>query len=201
MSTSRTEEIIKKGFLKSLLEGTLEIKDLSGININLDLARQAYLQGIQETTQDLIEVVKEEMATSVKQDEIKDQFGKEYVLSASDAIQLEDNAEEATQSTTYTKYKQFTLLSTGTIRVTGRIKATSPAACYVEIRVNDISIGAQWTTTSESYVDKSSDIGVGEGDLVQLWMKTTQGGSTAWLNQAKIRCDQDLGIPSVGVVS
>ena len=57
MSTSRLEEIIKKGYIKSLLDGTLEIKDLAGININLDMARQSYLQGIFEATKALIEAL------------------------------------------------------------------------------------------------------------------------------------------------
>lgn len=210
MSTSRKEEIIRKGFLNSLLAGTIEIKDLAGINIDLDIARQAYLQGVQETTQALIELVKENMATAAKQDlqatatkqdEIKNQFGKEYVLTASDVEQLADDSEEGTQSTDYTKFKQFTMLSSGTIRVTGEIKATSPASCNAEIRINDIEIGVYWSTTETSYQPQSSDIGVGEGDLVQYWLRTSQGGSTAWLRFARVKCDQDLGVPAVGVVS
>jgi len=68
MSTARKEAIIKKGFIKSLLDGTLELKDLAGINVNLDMARQAYLQGVLETTQELIELVEASMATADKQD-------------------------------------------------------------------------------------------------------------------------------------
>jgi len=67
LSTSRQEEIIRKGFIKSLIEGTLELKDLAGINIDLDIARQAYIQGVQETTQALIELVKTNMATAAGQ--------------------------------------------------------------------------------------------------------------------------------------
>lgn len=71
MSTSRKEEIIKKGFLKSLLDGTLELKDLAGINPDLQIARQAFIQGVQEATQAIMKSVESNMATSAKQDEMK----------------------------------------------------------------------------------------------------------------------------------
>ena len=138
MSTARKEEIIKKGFIKSLLEGTLELKDLAGINIDLDMARQAYIQGLQETTQNLIELVKSGMATAAKQDTIIDGIGKMYLLTASDAIQLEDNTSHSSGSQTWAKAMQFTILSSGTVRVKAQIKATSPADCWAQVRVNDV---------------------------------------------------------------
>ena len=179
MSTARKEAIIKKGFIKSLLEGTLELKDLAGINIDLDMARQAYIQGVQESN----------LAVQ----------GKIYVLTASDTIQLEDLASESNWGTTYVKKKQFTILTSGVIRVTGEIKAQATFTCYCQIRINDIAVD-EWSTTETDWTPKTSDIAIGSGDLLQLWIRSS-GDSASNLQNARIRCTSELGAPIVGVVS
>lgn len=217
MSTARKEKIIKEGWIKSLLEGKLEIKDLAGINIDLDMARQAYLQGVQETTQTLIELVKENMATAAKQDlqataykqdlqatAIKqDTFianqGKIYVLTPSDEIQLEDLGEESSWGSDYVKKKQFTILTSGVVRVTGEIKAMSPYTSYTQIRINDIPVDT-WSTQDTDWTPKTSDIAIGSGDLLQLWIKSS-GDAASYLRYARIRCNSALGAPIIGMVS
>jgi len=179
MSTARQEEIIKKGFIKSLLEGTLELKDLAGINIDLDIARQAYIQGVQESN----------LAVQ----------GKIYVLTASDTIQLEDLGAEANWGTDYVKKKQFTIMTSGAVRVTGEIFASEPFTAYCEIRINDIAVDS-WSTGSEEWTPKTSDIAIGVGDLLQMWIACS-GDSDSNLRNARIRCTSDLGAPIVGVVS
>lgn len=180
MSTARKEAIIKRGFIKSLLEGTLELKDLAGINIDLDIARQAYLQGVQE-------------AFLANQ-------GKIYILSPSDKIQIEDLGAESNWGTTYVKKKQFTILTSGIVRVTAQIKAQEGFTCYAQLRINDIEV-EEWTTTEHAdYVPKTADIAIGSGDLQQLWIKSS-GDSASNLKDARIRCDLKLTAPGVGLVS
>lgn len=177
MSTSRKEEIIKKGFIKSLLDGTIEIKDLAGINIDLDIARQAYLQGVQETTQALIELVKENMAIEAKQDtmitmlsSLNDKTGT-AVVPTNDLIHSYDT-ETAITEEAYTKSYETKIFIAGTYRVKFDMLSNADGHdIFGRIYLNGASHGTERITSSEEYTTYSEDLVFDVDDLLQLYTK------------------------------
>jgi len=126
--------------------------------------------------------------------------GKVYVLTASDTERLADDAEESTWGSTEVKKKQFTIMTSGIVRFTFDLKVGDAAyTAYGIIKINGIQV---WSTTTQSttYVPKSRDVAIGEGDLLQLWIKCSGEESVSCRN-AKVKCDQALGAPAIGQVS
>lgn len=188
MSTSRKEEIIRKGFLKSLVDGTLELKDLAGINIDLELARYAYLQGVQETTQELIELMQADMATAAGQalqataakqdlaktvlDSIDVKVGKLFVIIPSDDLLISnDDTEEWSVggSGSTMKMKEYFIQVSGLFRVKFDCMRSGGVWAKAQIYKNGVEYGTEWDMT-EAWVTRSQDLPFIAGDLCQLYI-------------------------------
>ncbi len=157
------------------------------------------------------ETTLELMATADKQDTMqtaidlistKDNQGKGFFLSASDNEQIADNTERATAGTGEVKQYQFTMLSTGIVRITFRLKEfVVGRSAWALVKVNGVQIGATHTENGQVYQDKTQDLAVGEGDLLQLWTRDSAADGQAWTRDVKVKCDQALDTPAVGEVS
>ena len=94
--------------------------------------------------------------------------------------------ERSTNAGTYTKIKQFTPVTRGGIvTVSYQMKTDNVGnTAYAKVYVNGVAAGAENTTNSDSYVDKSdASITVVRGDVVQIYAK----GNYAYVKNAYIK--------------
>ena len=130
--------------------------------------------------------------------EVKDRQGKTYVLVASDTTQLSDDEQKSVWGTTYEKVKQFTILCSGVVRMYCELKAISPYSTWCEVRINGTKVDG-FSETETEYQPHYADVGIGVGDLLQLWIRCS-GDNASWLQNARVKCDQILGVPNIGLV-
>lgn len=91
--------------------------------------------------------------------------------------------EKTTNSTTYTKAKEITLVGAGTLYFTWYYKVNSQTG-YVRIYRNDVAVGTEKTTSSTDYVSETDTIsGWSDGDKIQVYYKSNSGG----VNQVYIK--------------
>ena len=96
---------------------------------------------------------------------------------------------------TYTKKKEISIGTGGTITVSFRLRASAYTA-YGQIYVDGVAVGTVRTTTSTTYLTYTENITVAAGDLVQLYIKSGNGSYSAFTDQFKIF----VGAPSTSIV-
>ena len=103
-----------------------------------------------------------------------DDIGKGALISASDTGPLLSSDAEVTESvTSYVKKKEFLVTVPGTYRIKFDLAVSNALATgNGRIYKNGAALGTERSTSSESYVTYSEDLGVGVNDLIQLYLKT-----------------------------
>jgi hypothetical protein len=122
---------------------------------------------------------------------------------ASANVRNSHDAEASTTSTSYVKLKTITLTNglLGQARFLFDIKTgSSPTTVYGRIYRNGVALGTEQSDTTGSYVTKSEDITQtwGPGDTAELWVRTTDAGVTAYVQNFRIAYDD---APTVAVAS
>ena len=94
-------------------------------------------------------------------------------MSGSSAIVLRTNA-VTTISGTYNKKREHKILASGKINVSFNLKhSTGTGTAYGRIYINGIAVGTAQSTNSTTYVVFIEEFDVANGDLIQLYMRTT----------------------------
>lgn len=91
--------------------------------------------------------------------------GDHYIYVHPSSIDLSNN-------TAYTKMLEFQFKTSGTVRVRFNLRASTGRRAYARMRINDIEVGIERTTTSTTPVLYIEDIPISAGDKLQLYLKT-----------------------------
>lgn len=106
-------------------------------------------------------------------------------ITASDVLLQSNTTERATNNLTYVKLKEIRIPahistnSTYRIKFDLKINLDLGDTAYGKIYLNGVAHGTEQTETSTSYVTYSEDLVIGGGDLIQLWVKSTDIVNTA----------------------
>ncbi len=108
---------------------------------------------------------------------------------AGNLIVVSDDAEESTNSTTYTKIKEFGIARGGTLRIKFALQSADGGGgttAYGRIYRSGVAVGTERTRTN-TYGTFSQDIaGWSAGELVQLYAKTGDGGHNANVKEFRL---------------
>lgn len=101
-----------------------------------------------------------------------------------------DTTEKSTKSSQYTKMYEISVMVSGTVRVSFKMRSTgaSGAVSYGQIYINGSPAGIVRSTSAWSYVEFIEDIGVGAGDRLQLWIRGN-GLEYAYVRDFKVSFD------------
>ena len=96
---------------------------------------------------------------------------------AGNYLLIENAPSRIITGTTYVKYKEIRVGVSGTFRIKFNIGRNGGAGTvYGKIYKNGVALGNEWTTTSDTNVDFSEDLGgFVPGDLVQVYCKAPGG--------------------------
>jgi len=105
-----------------------------------------------------------------------------------DVLEVEANAEQSTNGTTYLKVKEIKLARGGTYRVKFDLKLNvAEGLAYGRIYKNAAAVGAEQTEAGAVYITKSEDIaGWVTGDLLQLYIKHSTGARYTFIQNLKV---------------
>jgi len=98
-------------------------------------------------------------------------------IEASDVLQSSADTERSETGTSYTLNKSVLIKSGGTIRVKFDLKHSPAGRTAGRIYVNDVAIGTERQTESETYITYSEDITVAPFDYIQVYVKAVDTGS------------------------
>jgi len=91
---------------------------------------------------------------------------------ASDLERAFADTERSTSSTSYVKLKEFRVYASGTIRVKWQQKVSDATKnCFTRVFRNGVAVSGEFKHNYVSYQSHSYDIGVMEGDYIQLYCK------------------------------
>ena len=114
---------------------------------------------------------------------------------ASDDVVFENNTNESTTNMTYTKLKEITAYISAKIRVYwGMLSVTGPIV-YSKVYLNGVVVGTERNTTSTSYVYFTEDIEIKNGDLIQIYGKSSDGISGCMIAEQKIKFAEFVSTP------
>ena len=118
-------------------------------------------------------------------------------IAASDNLKASADTERTNQTTTWTKYKQMTILFGGTIRVKFGLRGWSGNyAAYGRIYKNGAAVGTSQGTSSINVVTYSEDISVSAGDLIQLYSAAEITNEGARVSNFRVYYDINNSIPT-----
>ncbi len=109
------------------------------------------------------------------------------IILPSDEVKAEANTERTTTSTNYVKLKEFKVFATGTIRLKWEFRTSSGSySAQTRVYKNGVGTAAEFETYSTTYVAKTCEIDVNEGDIVQLYGRINGSGYTCYIRNAKL---------------
>lgn len=120
-------------------------------------------------------------------------------ITVSDVLLQSNFAERSTHSLTYVKLKETRIpahISSNSIyRIKFDLKITADLGdtAYGKIYLNGVAHGTEQTETSTSYVTYSEDLVIGGGDLIQLWVKSTDIVNAARVMNFNLYGDVNIG--------
>jgi len=109
---------------------------------------------------------------------------------ASDNQKYIDTTEKSTNNSQHTKMYEISVMVSGTVRVSFKMRATSASGAVSsgQIYINSSPAGIERSASSSSYVEFIEDIGVGAGDRLQLWI-SGNGLEYAYVRDFKVSFD------------
>ncbi len=99
-----------------------------------------------------------------------------------------DTTEKGTKDSQYTKMYEISVMVSGAVRVSFKMRATGGFVSRGQIYINSSPAGIERSTSSSSYVEFIEDIGVGAGDRLQLWIRGN-GVDYAYVRDFKVSFD------------
>jgi len=118
------------------------------------------------------------------------EFLKNTQVIAHDTIRAEANTERSTLNTSMTKVKEIKVSVTGKIRVWFDLKsAANGYTVEAQIYKNGSAVGTLRQSDTTTYQTYQEDIDVTDGDLVQLYYRTTNNAVDAFVRNFKIGYD------------
>ena len=100
-----------------------------------------------------------------------------YRTIASDNQRANLDASAYQWSEDFAKTKEIQMCIGGSIRVAFDLKAYASSACSGQIRVNNIAVGAERTTSDDqAWTTYTEDISLKEGSYLQIFIKATNEG-------------------------
>jgi len=111
----------------------------------------------------------------------------------SDTIRAEANTERSTPSTSYTKLKEFRIFASGVVRIQWEYKGDSNEyIAYTKVYINGTAVSEQYSVKSTTYTKESYDVGVNNGDYIQIYCKTNVSEYPCYIRNVKL-CYSILG--------
>ncbi len=105
-----------------------------------------------------------------------------FLTVANDAIIASADTQRLTVSASYEKLKEIKTIFSGEYRISFDLKATAGFTAYGRIYRNDVAYGTERSTVSDTFETFSEDLIFISGDLVQLYLKTTDSENAYCLN-------------------
>ena len=101
--------------------------------------------------------------------------------------------ERNTTNATYTKKKEIEIKRGGIVTVTFSIRhAWSHLTAYGKIYVNDVDVGTERQRTADTYETFVENITVVAGDLLQVFIKSSEAGQPAYVKDVLVQCIDPL---------
>jgi len=125
-----------------------------------------------------------------------------YMISASDTLQISDDEVKQNNSDVWLKVKQFTIFMHGSLKIYWEMhrEAGKANSAQCQVRVNGEMVGSQENSTEDDYEAFEHTLVIAEGDLLQLWLRSSNFGDNTFLRYARVKGDSDL-TSDVGAVS
>jgi len=109
------------------------------------------------------------------------------IISANDTIRAEANTERSTNNSDYVKLKEFRVFAPGTVRLKWDHRAVAtPEGVYSRVYVNGLAVSGEYFNDTSTYETVSCDVGVNDGDYVQLYTRTGKSGVTVYVRNCKL---------------
>jgi len=105
----------------------------------------------------------------------------------SETLQASADTEENTTNTSFTKFKEFIVNRSGTIRTKFDLKEPlGSQTVHGRVYVDGEAFGTDHSTTSASYVNFTDDITIGLGQRVQLYIYTEGAGNAVYTRNFRL---------------
>jgi hypothetical protein len=115
----------------------------------------------------------------------------DFKATSGSLVEFTDSTTHSTTNSTFTKIREIHVSRSGTINCYFSYHQNSGGTGYFNIYKNGVSVGTQVTTTSSIKTYSSQNITVAQGDLIQVYARTS-GSGVALCNDFSIRVSNPI---------
>ncbi|MHA1482396.1 MAG: hypothetical protein ACTSQA_03025, partial [Candidatus Heimdallarchaeaceae archaeon] len=109
------------------------------------------------------------------------------LIMAGDLVRAEANTQRTTNSTSYTKMKEFRVFASGKVRVKWeQCQVAGDGYVYSKIYRNGVAVSGENKQTSSNWLGYSYDLDVTNGDYIQVYCKVADSATTLGIRNVKL---------------